>query len=391
MPTRAEPEHRGIDVLGVGAVSAAGRGLETLWRATLAARPLAEPVRRYAPSGCRTRRAALVPDEIVEALRATWPDEDLAVALCLEAAREALGGRALHPDAAVLVGTSLGGVAAWEPWHRARLVGAAPPPPRCATHDDVAPQVASRMGARGPALTLSSACTSGAAALIVAGDMVRAGEVPEALVLGVDVLGAFVHVGFDRLGALAPDDLAPAPFAADRAGLWLGEGCAALLLGRGPGVARYLGGASASDGVHMTAPDRDGDGMRRAISAALADARRAPSDIAWVSAHATATRYNDAMEAAALRTIFGDAAPPVHALKPVTGHTLGASGLLEAALATRALRERVRPPTASRARDPELPWIHLDPRAEPMGAGLALSINAAMAGHNTAIVLGAAA
>lgn len=391
MPDRAASGPRALDVLGVGAVTAAGRGLDALWRATLRARPLAEPARRYAPSGCRTRRAALVPDDDVAALRARWPGEDLAVALCLAAAREALEGRALHPDAAVLVGTSLGGVASWEPWHRALRAGGTSPPPGCATHDDVAPGVASRLGARGPALTLSSACTSGAAALIVAADMIRAGEVPEALVLGVDVLGAFVHVGFDRLGALAPDDRSPAPFAADREGLWLGEGCAALLLGRGPGVARYLGGASASDGVHMTAPDRDGDGMRRAIASAIADARCAPGEITWVSAHATATRYNDAMEAAALQAIFGDATPPVHALKPVTGHTLGASGLLEAALATRALRERVRPPTVSRARDPELAWLRLDDRAAPMGEGLALSINAAMAGHNTAIVLGGAA
>lgn len=369
-----------LAVLGTGAVTAAGRGIPALWSAALAARPLAEPVTRYDTTGCNTRRAALLPD-------ATPP-----VRLARAAIDEALHGRNPAPSCALLVGTSLGGVGAWEPWHRALVLGERETlAPQCAAHDDVAPALARALGLRGPVLTVSSACTSGAAALIQAADMIRDGAVDEALVVGVDVLGAFVHAGFDRLGALSPDDHAPAPFAADRAGMWLGEGAAAVHLAReGAAIARYLGGASAGDGVHMTAPDREARGMRRAIEGALRDAGVSRDDVSWVSAHATSTRFNDAMEATALRAVFEDRAPPVHALKPVTGHTLGASGLVEVALAVEVLRRRTRPPTCSRALDPALEGISLDRTPAPLRAGVALSLNAAMAGHNTAVILGAA-
>lgn len=371
-PPRAKP----VSILGVGAVCAAGDGVSALWDAVLRAQPLARPVTRYDAEGLGTRVAALHP-------RGLDP-----LTMCLAATREALGDNEIDPDTALLVGTSLGGVARWEGWHRARVKGEAGAPPAVATHDDLAPAVAAALGLRGPALTVSTACTSGAAALVTALDLLRGGEAREALVIGVDTLGTFVHAGFDRLGALSPDALPPAPFAADRAGLWLGEGCAAMRLGAGRGLGVLRGGATAVDGVHMTAPDRTGDGLRRAIVAALRDAGCTPGEVAWVSAHATCTRHNDAMEAAALRAVFGDAMPPVHGAKPVLGHTLGACGVIEATLALLALRQGVRPPTHQRALDPALPAVPLDATAQPMGPGVALSLNAAMGGHNTALVLG---
>jgi len=372
MTPTARAASKPVSVLGVGAVSAAGDGVTALWDAVLRAEPLARVVTRYDTAGLRTRVAALHP-------RGLDP-----LAMCLAAAREALGDNDIDPDMTLLVGTSLGGAARWEAWHRGVVLGAPEAPPAVAMHDDVAPAVAAALGIRGPALTVSTACTSSAAALITAMDMIRGGEVRAALVLGVDTLGAFVHAGFDRLGALSPDTVTPCPFAADRAGLWLGEGCAAMLLGAGPGVGVLRGGASAADGVHMTAPDRAGDGLRRAITAALRDAECDLREVAWVSAHATCTRHNDAMEAQALRAVFGDAVPPVHGAKPVLGHTLGACGVIEAVLALLALRHRVRPPTRARALDPVMP---LDDTARPMGPGVALSLNAAMGGHNTALVL----
>lgn len=365
-----------VSILGVGAVSAAGDGVRALWEAVLRAEPLARPVTRYDTAGLGTRVAALHPGGLDP------------LAMCLTAAREALGGNDIEPDAALLVGTSLGGTARWEAWHRALAEGAPGPAPAVATHDDLAPAVAAALGLRGPALTLSTACTSGAAALLTALDLLRDGEAREALVIGVDTLGTFVHAGFDRLGALSPDALPPAPFAADRAGLWLGEGCAAMRLGRAKGLGVLRGGAAAVDGVHMTAPDRAGGGLRRAIEAALRDAGCGPDEVAWVSAHATCTRHNDAMEAAALRGVFGDAVPPVHGAKPVLGHTLGACGVIEATLALLALRHGVRPPTPGRALDPALPALPLDAAPRPMGPGVALSLNAAMGGHNTALVIG---
>lgn len=381
-----------LSIRRVGAVSAAGGGLDALWRATLAATPLAAPVDRYDTHDFAVRNAALIAPSIWADIDARWPGLDRATQLALAAVDDALCGQALSPDTALYLGTSLGGVVAWEPWHRALTLGEALPaaPPRVG-HDDTAPAVARALGLRGEVLTVSTACTSSAAALMQAADALRLGEVDAALVVGVDVLCRFVHAGFDRLCALTPDTAPPAPFAADRAGMWLGEAAAAVLLTRdGPAVARYLGGGTSGDGVHMTAPDRTGAGLARAISHALREANASNADVAWVSAHATSTRFNDAMEAAALRSVFGDAAPPVHGLKPVTGHTLGASGLVEVALCVEALRHRVRPPTHTpRARDPSLAWLTVDHAPTEMREGVALSLNAAMAGHNTALVIGA--
>lgn len=376
-----------------GAVTAAGLGVEALWRAVSAATPLARAVERYRTDDLSVRRAALVDDALWRRFDARWPAFERSVQLALAAVDDALAGDALPPDTALFLGTSLGGVSSWEPWHDALARGdALPPAPDCVGHGDTAAHVARALGLRGEVVTVSTACTSSASALLQAADAVRLGEVERALVVGVDVLCRFVHAGFDRLGALTPEHLTPRPFCADRAGLWLGEGAAAVVVtGRGAGVARYLGGGSAGDGVHMTAPDREGGGLQRAATRALAEAGLSPAEVAWVSAHATSTRFNDAMEAAGLARVFGDDGPPVHGAKPVLGHTLGASGLLEVILCVEALRRRERPPThAPTPHDPALARVSVDRAPAVMGPGVALSLNSAMAGHNTAIVVGAA-
>jgi 3-oxoacyl-[acyl-carrier-protein] synthase II len=388
MPHAQQP----VALQRVGAVTAAGLGVDALWRAVLAAEPLARPVARYDVSDLAVTRAALVPEAVWRRCEARWPGADRSVQLSLAAVDDALAGEALPPDTALYLGTSLGGVPAWEPWHAALTRGEAlPAAPACVGHGDTAALVARALGLRGEVVTVSTACTSSAAALVMAADAVRLGEVERALVVGVDALGRFVHAGFDRLGALAPDDLAPRPFCADRAGMWLGEAAAAALVTRGgAAVARYLGGGAAGDGVHMTAPDREGRGLARAAARALAEAGAAPDAVRWVSAHATATRFNDAMEAAGLARVFGARVPPAHGAKPVLGHTLGASGLVEVVLCVEALRRGVRPPThAPGPPDPALPHVPVDRAPAPMGRGVALSLNSAMAGHNTAVVVGA--
>lgn len=375
------PSAAPVSIRGTGAVSAAGRGVDSLWRAVLDGAPLALPVTRYDVSALSTRRAALIPS----APRATASHR--AAAYAIDAVHEATRGD-LPRGAALFVGTSLGATDAWEPWHRARALGRELPPPRDTAHADTARAVADALSLRGPVVTVSTACTSSSAALIEAADAIRLGEVDDALVVGVDVLGLFVHAGFDRLGALSPDDRAPAPFGLGRRGMWLGEAAAAIHLSReGTPIARYLGGGIGSDGVHMTAPDREGRGLARAISSALRDAELTAGDIAWVSAHATSTAFNDAMESAAFAAALGGGVV-VHGAKPVTGHTLGACGALEVILAIEALRRGVRPPTrATLELDPALA-VTLDREPVAMSGSVALSVNSAMAGHNTAVLVG---
>lgn len=261
------------------------------------------------------------------------------------------------------------------------------PAPRGVGHGDTAWLLAAELGIRGPVMTVSTASTT---ALVLAADALAAGEIESALVVGVDVLSLFVHAGFEAIGAVSPPDRAPSPFGADRAGLWLGEAAAAVFLRRmGPHRALYLGGATAGDGVHMTAPDREAGGYRRAVQGALQRAGNPRID--WVSAHATGTRFNDGMEATGLQQLFGEHPPPIHAIKPVIGHTLGACGLVEVVLATLVLQHQRHPPTFQRSPyDPTLPPLPLDAVPVNRPTHRILSTNSAFAGHNVAVVLGRA-
>ncbi|WP_438014721.1 beta-ketoacyl synthase N-terminal-like domain-containing protein [Sorangium sp. So ce315] len=223
---------------------------------------------------------------------------------------------------------------------------------------------------------------------------------------GYDALSVFVAAGFEALRATTASR--PRPFRLGRDGMALGEGAAVVALVRedrrrgAPVTARVAGFGASTDAVHITAPDRTGSGLVRAGAAALADAGWPASRVGLVSAHATATPYNDAMESRAIAALFaaprpadGSCAPPcaaipppvVHPFKAQIGHTLGAAGALEALAAAAALTARVAPPAASEGElDPDAPALLLE-RAEPRPLDAALKLSAAFGGANAALLL----
>ncbi|WP_437731105.1 beta-ketoacyl synthase N-terminal-like domain-containing protein [Sorangium sp. So ce1335] len=223
---------------------------------------------------------------------------------------------------------------------------------------------------------------------------------------GYDALSVFVAAGFEALRATTASR--SRPFRLGRDGMALGEGAAIVALVRedrrrgAPVMARVAGFGASTDAVHITAPDRTGSGLARAGAAALADAGWPASRVGLVSAHATATPYNDAMESRAIATLFaaprpgdGPGAPPgaassppvVHPFKAQIGHTLGAAGALEALAAAAALAARVAPPAASEGElDPDAPALLLE-RAEPRPLSAALKLSAAFGGANAALLL----
>jgi 3-oxoacyl-[acyl-carrier-protein] synthase II len=142
----------------------------------------------------------------------------------------------------------------------------------------------------------------------------------------------------------------------------------------------------------MTAPDREGRGAARAISAALVDAGLAPGDVGFVSAHGTGTPYNDAMEAVAISRVFGARRVPVNSIKGAIGHTLGAAGAFETVLCIGVMESGLVPPTAGLAHvDPacaSLDLVQGAPRSVP--ARVSVSTSSGFAGANAALVLAAA-
>ncbi|HWK81051.1 MAG TPA: beta-ketoacyl-[acyl-carrier-protein] synthase II, partial [Thermomicrobiales bacterium] len=178
-------------------------------------------------------------------------------------------------------------------------------------------------------------------------------------------------------------------------GCVLGEGAAMLVLedrqraiARGATIlAEVAGGANTADAFHQVALPDDGEGLVRAMRGALAEAGIAPDGIGYLNAHGTATEMNDRVEAAVIHTVFGADTPPVSSTKAATGHTLGAAGALEAAIAIEALRHGILPPT--RNHDDDDPGIALDviPNvARKARIDAVMSNSMGFGGHNTVLV-----
>jgi 3-oxoacyl-[acyl-carrier-protein] synthase-1 len=185
------------------------------------------------------------------------------------------------------------------------------------------------LGTSGPAYVVSTACSSSAKAIVAGARLLRAGLADAVIVGGADSLCRFTVAGFAALESI--DAARCNPCSRNRRGINIGEAAALFVIDREPAAVRLAGWGESSDAHHMSAPDPSGRGALAAMQAALQRAGIAADALDYVNLHGTATPLNDAMEAAALHAL-GAAAVPASSTKPLTGHTLGAAGALEAAL-----------------------------------------------------------
>lgn len=190
-------------------------------------------------------------------------------------------------------------------------------------------------------LVISNACISGVMALIVAKRLISIGQFDHAVVVGADVLSRFVVSGFESLHALSPEKCRP--FDAQRKGINLGECAAGVVLGINDDsiVAPRIyiaGGGLSNDANHISGPSRTGEELALAIAQALEESGKKAEGIDFISAHGTATLYNDEMEAKAIHIVDMEE-KPLNSLKGYFGHTLGAAGVLETILSAESLRQ----------------------------------------------------
>ncbi len=254
--------------------------------------------------------------------------------------------------------------------------------------------VADYLGVRGPAYSLSTACSSGARALASARSLLALG-VCDAVVAGAaDTLCGLTANGFTALSAIC--DGVTNPCSKNRAGLTLGEGAAVFLVEPGPGGVQLLGVGESSEAHHMSAPDPSGSGAEAAMRGALADAGLAPDAIDYLNLHGTGTPLNDEMECLAVERVFGNALP-VSSTKPFVGHTLGAAGAIEAAFCWLVLANSedgvlsLPPHWWDGERDPQIPPLHLVQKGETARARSAprvMSNSFGFGGNNCTLVLG---
>jgi 3-oxoacyl-[acyl-carrier-protein] synthase-1 len=249
------------------------------------------------------------------------------------------------------------------------------------------------LGLEGPAVVISSACSSSAKVFASAQRAIAAGMVDAAVVGGVDSLCLTTLYGFHSLQLVARTP--SRPFDVARDGLSIGEAAAFALLERAPdsppaGSVLLLGAGESSDAWHMSSPHPEGRGASAAMRAALAAAQLAPGDIDYINFHGTGTPSNDAAEARAVAGVFG-ARIPGSSTKGATGHTLGAAGGLEAVVCALALRHGLMPAGVNtRDVDPALGVEYLlENRRAPLRHVLSNSFG--FGGSNCSLIFGRAA
>src|SRR5690606_28805698 len=247
----------------------------------------------------------------------------------------------------------------------------------------------------GPAYAISTACTSSARALLSARRLLDLGICDAVLCGGVDSLCSLTLQGFGALEAVSAERCNP--FSANRNGINIGEAAALFLMSREAGPIALLGCGASSDAHHISAPQPEGLGAQEAMRKALAEAGLTAEQIDYLNMHGTATVHNDAMESLAVHALF-PAGVPCSSTKPLTGHTLGAAGALEAAFCwlclSEANRDGLLPPHLwDGEADEQLPQLNLVDAGQRLAGSRPrrlMSNSFAFGGNNFSLILGEA-
>lgn len=259
----------------------------------------------------------------------------------------------------------------------------------------VASFVQQAAGVEGVAFAISTACSSSAQALLSARNLIDSGLADAVITGGVDSLCGLTLNGFHSLESLAAEQCLP--FSSNRCGINIGEGGALFVMERAgtkctnDGI-YLLGGGSAADAYHMSAPHPEGRGALQAMRMACAEAGIDPAELGYINLHGTATPLNDAMESKAVSAL-GGAKVPAGSTKAMTGHTLGAAGAIEAALCWLLLSDwnrynQLPPHIWDGNADPELTPLYLVRPDERLERPYCLSNSFAFGGSNLAVLLG---
>jgi 3-oxoacyl-(acyl-carrier-protein) synthase len=353
--------------------TAFGWGVDALWNGLLSGETAIRPTRKFAERGFISDQAALLPDLHV-------PDGQSRAGAALERILSPLIGK-VDADTALIVASTVGEIEFVEQAvlnNRPELAAESRP-------QNLVRRVQRLLNLRGPAMAISSACASSAAAMTRGASILRHGQARQVLIVACDAVSEFVYSGFSGLASLCAG---PArPFDANRCGLTLGEAAGWMLLAdtNAADATRILGWGNTTDAVHMTAPDRNGLGLSRAVNKAIAMAGCKSADVGFIAAHGTGTQYSDAMEMTAFRRAVSSPRP-VFSVKGAVGHTMAAAGLVQILVAGLALRRGIVPPTIGCVAPdaPAADWL----RGANSNATIALSTNSGFGGVNTAILLG---
>ncbi len=393
-------------VTGLGSISGAGLDTASLWHTLKmgrsAIRPFDLPI-----DGVKTALAATVANydskKYFSSDELTILDQysQFAVIAAKEAAQDAelIQGGDILVGAAVIIGSGCGGKhtdeATYDQLYKQQRTRVHPLTIPKGMPSAAASMVSLHLGARGPAFALSSACASGAHAIIQGMSMIKSGVVDIALVGASDAPFTYgLLKSWDALRVLSSDTCRP--FCVDRSGLVLGEGAGMLVLeseehAKARGVQIYaelIGCGMTSDAGHITRPDVDG--ISNTMKQTLQHAEIGPDEVDYINAHGTATQANDIAETEAINRVFGEHAKAlsISSTKSIHGHALGASSAIELVATVMAMHHSVVPPTANFTKADEKCNLNYTPNeAQAREINIAISNSFAFGGLNAAIAL----
>ena len=404
-----------VVVTGLGCVSPVGNNVADTWSALIAGKSGAAPITHFDASRHKTKFAAEVKGfdgpSMFGAREARKMDRfvQFATAATLEALAQAkfTVDESNRDRVGILIGSGIGGINTMlEEVETLRERG----PDRVSPFlipmmisDSAAGMIAIRVGARGPHMSIATACATGTNAVGEAAEMVRRGAADVMIAGAAEASIVSVAIaGMNVMGALSTRNDAPEkasrPFDKDRDGFLMGEGGAILILeslehaqARGADIlCEFSGYGTSDDAHHISAPAEDGAGAALSMRLALENAGLGVTDIGYINAHGTSTTLNDKGETAAIKTVFGEQAYkiPVSSTKSMTGHLLGASGTLEAVVCAQIIRENILPPTINyETPDPVCDLDYVPNQARTASPKHVMSNSFGFGGHNATLIL----
>jgi 3-oxoacyl-[acyl-carrier-protein] synthase II len=368
-----------IHIVDTAAVTALGNTLQDTWTRIIKGDSGIGPIHRFSVETYESRIAAMISD-----LR---PIQERSIIYSL-IERLLAGLKDVPEDAELITATTKLGIDNLEHIRRKKAARAGDILP-----SSMSEMVSKKLGLKKAGINISASCASSTIAIAQGSAMIASGQTDAVLVCCADVVTEFTFSGFSSLKIVSP--VPCRPFDKDRSGLTLGDGAAALLLMSEKRakkedrtcIATIRGWGIANDAFHITSPAQDGSGLVAAIEKALARGGLQRDHISAISAHGTGTIYNDLMELTAFNRVFRGRTLPVYSVKGSTGHTVGAAGGIEVALATKILAAQTVPPTVGFQNPEEGAEGRVSSKPVSLNGDYILTSNSGFGGINAAIVL----
>ncbi len=406
---------RRVVVTGLGAVSPIGNNLDEFWKNLISGKSGAAPITYFDTTHYDTKFACEVKnfDPLNFMDRKLSQRVDLFTQFALAASDMAIKDsgidltKIIPEKCGVVFGSGIGGMWTYDKEQR-KLYDKNGDPDRISPFfipmliaDIAAGRISMKFGLKGPNYATISACATSAHAITDSVMLIQRGNADVMVTGGSEAVICPMGVGgFNAMKALSTRNDAPEkasrPFSKDRDGFVMGEGGAALVLeeiehakSRGARIyAEIVGFGLTADAHHITDPAPGGGGVVSAIQIALDDAGMKPEDIDCINAHGTSTPPNDRNETMAIKTAFGEHAYkiPVHSVKSMVGHLLGAAGAIEAITSVKTITEGIVPPTINYNPDPECDLNYVPNTAIKKEIRTVLSDNSGFGGHNAVII-----